>query len=704
MLTPPKVVLLCLSFVFCSCDMPPGSDEAGREANPIGASPPAPALHERSTRGTASSLLGCADLATATRAEQVAIITADTGCAGMFVNLLVTRPDAHLGAFYDLIASPATEPLFFAVYSAMGRGAFLFDEPAILDLYVGLPAAISRCGTRSRCADWQTFVASRLDSGGLYRCPVLATRARSELMQVLPHGDYSCVEDLAVRLAPLADNAMVDALRAGGAAASRPWARRNHLRVLGRLATGALRTARTLVTVTRRIDVLSTLHTRLGAESADEAMHDIIWILDTSFYPDYGAEATLETIAESATRSAAIRFRGIGALTRLYTSKSVLDVNDVAFLQRNARSDDPYVRAQVAFYLANEEAAAFPEGGLRQLLDALTAQLAVETALVAQVYEARALDRHRGGTREVTLRTSYEAAHLPNRIVRGPVMIRSGLPMAELGTIADLLDAERAAFPKLLGGTPFDTAVPADTNPSMVLIVFATRAEYREYMDAFIGAGRDNGGLYLERVGTLYTFQRTPAESRFTLQELIQHEYSHYLQGRFIYPGVWGEPGDFAEPRGWADEGLAEVLAGLELGSGGTYTMPPRATHLATLCGTTRKLGPLFALRAGYDAPGEFDYAGGWSYVYFLISERPTRARDTYLAWRARTYRRTNVHTLAGSTSLAALESAHQTALNRYCASYPLAATAASAARALAEPSAHVPHMTDTPSAPALRP
>ena len=140
--------------------------------------------------------------------------------------------------------------------------------------------------------------------------------------------------------------------------------------------------------------------------------------------------------------------------------------------------------------------------------------------------------------------------------------------MAELGPLADLLDAERAAFPMVLGGAPFDTAVASDPNPTMTLVVFATRAEYQEYMESFVGYGSAAGGLYLERVGTLYTWQRTPAESRFTLEELIQHEYGHYLQGRHVYPGLFGDPGDFDQPRGWADEGFAEVLAGLVFASG----------------------------------------------------------------------------------------------------------------------------------------
>jgi hypothetical protein len=669
-----------LAFLICSCGDSSVPDETSRTFE----------------------LLGCADLATADRSRQVAIVTADPSCSETFVNLLVARPNDYLDAFYDLIASPFTEPLFFSVYSAMGRGAFLFDEPAILKLYVGLPAAVVACGARSRCADWKNFVVSRLESGGLYRCPALTTLARSALLKVIPHGDYGCTENLATRLAALADSAMIDTLRSGASTSSRAWARRNHLRILGRFATGATSTARTLVTTTRRADVLSTLHARLSAETADEALHDILWILDTSFYPDFAAEAGLESLAESTTRSASIRFRAIAALTRLYSSKAMLDAGDAGFLQRNARSDDLYVRAQVAFYMSTASAALFTTTGLRAILDAIAAQFGVESSIVAQVYQARALDRHRGGTREATLRASYEAAHLPNRLSRGASTIQSGLPASELSALADLLDAERAVFAKLLGGAPFDTAVPADMNPAMTLIVFATRAEYRDYMEAFVGSGRDAGGLYLERVGRLYTFARTPAESTFTLKELVQHEYGHYLQGRFVYPGIWGEPGDFAEPRGWADEGLAEVLAGLSFGGGGTYSMPPRVSHLAALCGTTRRLGALLDMRAGYDQSGTFDYAGGWSYVYFLITTRSSRAHDTYAAWRDRTYRRANVHTLAGSASLTALESAHQTALDGWCAARPLSRTAEEllTPRPDLPSSPHVPRLLDAPSTP----
>lgn len=73
----------------------------------------------------------------------------------------------------------------------------------------------------------------------------------------------------------------------------------------------------------------------------------------------------------------------------------------------------------------------------------------------------------------------------------------------------------------------------------------------------------DNGGIYIERDGTFYTWERTPQQSIYTLEELFRHEYVHYLQGRFMVPGMWGQSPIYANERlTWLEEGMAEFFAG----------------------------------------------------------------------------------------------------------------------------------------------
>jgi hypothetical protein len=655
----------------------------------------------------------CAVGQNVTHDQRVDAILADGSCADEFIKLLVARPRAHLPAFYALISSRATERVFFAVYDAMSQGTFRFNAAVVNDLYVELPAVINQC-TEPRCGDWFAFVARPLLYGALFRCPDLATLDRDHLLAVVPHGDYSCINALVPHLAAKADDIVVDRLLRRSVNADRPWARRNALRVIGHFAAGATAQTRTLLTVTHRSEVLDTLHPRLRRETDEDPLHDIVWILDSFFYPDFAMERNLEMLTEATNRSSALRFRAIGALTRLYRAKERLNNADVAFLNRNIAGDDRYVRAQIAFFLSITDARVFPAGGLDLILDTIERIDPTEPTLVARVYYARALDAHRGGGRLEALRIAYEASHLGNVLVRGPATIRSGLAPEELARLADILDAERGAFTELLGGAPFDTPVPNDPNPTMTLVVFATNADYREYMESFIGFGRDAGGLYLERIATLYTYQRTPEESRFTLEELVQHEYGHYLQGRFVYPGMWGEPGDFIEPKGWADEGFSEVLAGLTFppGQGGRYTLPPRTAHLATLCGTAPSLDRLFARREGYDQSGVFDYAGAWAYVYYLVTSRPSGAKTTYEAFRDRSYVRANVAAYAGFGNVPELETAYHGALNDWCTASSASIAARSAksrARTVVPPlndSVHVPRLPsalDRPEPPALR-
>ncbi|MFC4077473.1 collagenase [Salinithrix halophila] len=73
----------------------------------------------------------------------------------------------------------------------------------------------------------------------------------------------------------------------------------------------------------------------------------------------------------------------------------------------------------------------------------------------------------------------------------------------------------------------------------------------------------NNGGIYIEKIGTFFTYERTPKDSIFSLEELFRHEFTHYLQGRYLVPGLFGE-GPFYENERitWMDEGNAEFLAG----------------------------------------------------------------------------------------------------------------------------------------------
>ncbi len=191
-------------------------------------------------------------------------------------------------------------------------------------------------------------------------------------------------------------------------------------------------------------------------------------------------------------------------------------------------------------------------------------------------------------------------------------------------------------------------------------------------MSVFVGFGAYAGGLYLEGIGTLYTYQRTPEESTYTVEELIQHEFGHYLQGRYVYPGIWGESGYHDEPKGWADEGLAEFLGGLIFEEGGGYISPIPSKHLDIICGVEsyRGLASLLGQREGYDQAGVFDYNNGWAFVYYLMTQRKAEALNVYVSFRNSTYALADFAVIAGVLSVAELESDWHTAVGGWCDDY----------------------------------
>ncbi|HIK00901.1 TPA: M9 family metallopeptidase N-terminal domain-containing protein, partial [archaeon] len=76
-----------------------------------------------------------------------------------------------------------------------------------------------------------------------------------------------------------------------------------------------------------------------------------------------------------------------------------------------------------------------------------------------------------------------------------------------------------------------ETIVPLRGDPNGVLkmIIYGSLQDYQKYQWFLYDLPVTNGGIYIEQNGTFYTYQRTAAESIYTLEDLTRHEYSHYL-------------------------------------------------------------------------------------------------------------------------------------------------------------------------------
>ncbi|AAS71317.1 collagenase ColA [Leptospira interrogans] len=139
-------------------------------------------------------------------------------------------------------------------------------------------------------------------------------------------------------------------------------------------------------------------------------------------------------------------------------------------------------------------------------------------------------------------------------------IVHTALSIDEIQPLYHALKQVESQFFRLIG---IHAPVSGDTTDSITMYVYKSRKDYETFHPFLFDLSTDNGGIYIERDKTLYTYQRTPAESIYTLEELLRHEYSHYLVGRFIIPGLWSQTSAHDNERlTWFEEGIAEFLTG----------------------------------------------------------------------------------------------------------------------------------------------
>ena len=481
----------------------------------------------------------CDEISDVSTVYQLRIVEGDLSCAATFVDLLVAQPWSHLEAFYHVIPSPtAGDAVWDVVYDELRFGLFQFEAAVVDDLQARMPDAIAACTEAVRCPDWEVWILPGAFTGGMYLCPALEESGRAALLASILYGGYYCTEDTATALAPLAKTGTITKILKIIRNHPNGWSRRNGIRVLGRMAERpAGDSAHILVTETKAEKVQATLTSRLRKDRYPNVLHDAIWVLDSFFYPYFEMQPRLEDISADAEFYSDLRFRAMAAFARLIWQKQgLLPAHDLDFILGSLESDDVWIRAEAAYISETFHEEHLDDAGRTRVEEALNAAWDIETELIAKVFIARALDFYNGTTiLSDQLRSDYESDHLANVATGDGITIRSGLPNEELSAFVSLMEYERSAFFDIMG-QPFDIPLTGDTNDSMTLILFATLDEYREYMNSFVGFGGYAGGLYLEGSATLYTYQRTPQQSVFTVEQLIKHEFGHYLQGRYVYP------------------------------------------------------------------------------------------------------------------------------------------------------------------------
>ncbi|MFK4068325.1 collagenase [Streptomyces sp. NPDC029674] len=216
----------------------------------------------------------------------------------------------------------------------------------------------------------------------------------------------------------------------------------------------------------------------------------------------------------------------------------------------------------------------------------------------------------------------------------GGMKVRTALDRKTVDQLYYASKQVKAQFHRVVGS---EKPLAGDPNTTLTTVLYASRADYENYHPLLTGMDTNNGGVYIERGATFYTYQRrVPQDSSLTLEELFRHEYTHYLNGRWAVPGFFGEGPWYQGDRTTAmDEGTAEFFDGATRDDG----IKVRKSLVQGVIDDTANGGPRMTvqqlLHATYDGDGFrfYDYAG--TFFEFLWTERPALIKEMYRYLRA---------------------------------------------------------------------
>ncbi|MEG1620503.1 MAG: collagenase [Oscillospiraceae bacterium] len=174
----------------------------------------------------------------------------------------------------------------------------------------------------------------------------------------------------------------------------------------------------------------------------------------------------------------------------------------------------------------------------------------------------------------------------------------------------------KSQFIRFIGNDkPLD---PANADNKLKIVIYNNPTEYQNNAQVY-GYSTDNGGIYMEGVGSFFTYERTNVDSIYSLEELFRHEYTHYLQGKYQTHGTFGE-GPFYIAGGnfhrltWFDEGMAEFFAGST-----RFDVQPRNSMVGGLVSNNdEKMDLKKLLHASYDTDGFTFYKFGYAFVDYM--------------------------------------------------------------------------------------
>ncbi|MFI1769984.1 collagenase, partial [Streptomyces sp. NPDC020800] len=209
------------------------------------------------------------------------------------------------------------------------------------------------------------------------------------------------------------------------------------------------------------------------------------------------------------------------------------------------------------------------------------------------------------------------------------ITIISKMPVADRTAACNSMTGQDAFFFNLMGTS---TPVAGDNTVGLEVTVFENRDKYQQYAGSIYGVPVNNGGVYLEASDPsvpgskdrFVAYQDANFETQPHHVWNLNHEYTHYLDGRFDKYG----PDHQDDSTIWWTEGLAEYVAFSYLNKANTAATGLAGNH-------TWKLSQLFDTTYG-----DSDKVYKWGYLAVRYMMQSHRADvDALLGyWRAGDY------------------------------------------------------------------
>ena len=200
----------------------------------------------------------------------------------------------------------------------------------------------------------------------------------------------------------------------------------------------------------------------------------------------------------------------------------------------------------------------------------------------------------------------------------GAFVVKTPLPLADIQPLYHAQKQVESQFNRITETIP---PLNGDPNPVLTMVIYGSLSDYTKYHSFLYNLPTNNGGIYIEQTGTFYTYQRTPQQSTYTLEDLFRHEYVHFLVGRFLIEGLWGQAPIYAnDAMVWFDEGLAEFLAW----STDVYGVLPRKSLIVLIQSDGMSRMHVNEIVAATYATGfKFYRYAGTFFLYMYLNDKP---------------------------------------------------------------------------------